>query len=298
MTSPSLGVGLSVACKEPLMQDLPAALDEMADIGVEFVELPLQDFDIVVGSRILRNRLATLKGMLANRPFRTTLHGHLGINLMEEPFRLPLHREGLERNIEIAAELGCLHLVIHTGLVPKVQAPGMDEAYRRQREELSRAGDIARDHGVVICVENLFSDDGRMTALPSRLAAELAAINHSHIRATFDFSHGYLHSTDMGARYIDEVMALAPFAKHLHLHDSFGRPDDFWCYTNTERLAFGIGDLHLPLGWGSVPWDEIAAKARFPHDLVANIELNHRYWSEVHETVARARDFAARLVTE
>jgi sugar phosphate isomerase/epimerase len=296
MPSPSLGVGLSIKSNDPLMLDLPAGLDEMATLGVDFVELPLQDFDIVVGGRVLQDRLRSLKAMLADRPFRFTLHGHLGINLMEDAFRMPLHREILARNIEIAAELGCLHLVIHSGFVRSTQFPGIEDAYRRQRDELAETGDLARAHGVHVCVENIFSDDGRHTALPGRLAAEIAAVGHPHIWATFDFSHGYLHSTDLGADYLTEVKALTPYAKHLHLHDSFGRPDDFWTYTMTERLAFGIGDLHLPLGWGSIPWDTIANEARFPQDVVANIELNHRYWSEVRETIARARAFAERLV--
>lgn len=296
MPSPCLGVGLTIKSKHPLMEDIPAGLDEMAAIGVDFVELPLHEFDIVVGGRILAERLRALKATLADRPFRYTLHGHLGINLMEEPFRMPLHRELLARNIEIAAELGCLHLVIHSGFVHPVQAPGIEAAYGRQRDELARAGDVARDHGIHICVENIFTDDGRHTALPGRLAKELAAIGHPHVWATFDFSHGYLHATDLGADYLAEVVALAPHARHLHLHDSFGRPDDFWTYTPTERLAFGIGDLHLPLGWGSIPWDVIAETARFPQDVVANIELNPRYWSQARETVARARAFAEKLV--
>ena len=94
---------------------------------------------------------------------------------------------------------------------------------------------------------------------------------------------------------VEEAKALAPFSKHLHIHDSFGRPKDFWTYSLTEDLAFGAGDLHLPLGWGNLPFDRIAAEAVFPAEVVADIELQARFWSELPETIRQTQDFAGRL---
>jgi hypothetical protein len=33
-------------------------------------------------------------------------------------------------------------------------------------------------------------------------------------------------------------------------------------YTTSERIAFGQGDLHLPMGWGDIPWAEILPACR------------------------------------
>jgi ABC-type nitrate/sulfonate/bicarbonate transport system ATPase subunit len=101
----NIGYALKVAVEDPLMQDLPAALDEAQTLDVELVELPIHRLDIVAGGRILRQRLAAAREMTRGRPLHYTLHGHLGINLMEEPFRLALHRELLRVNIEVAADL-------------------------------------------------------------------------------------------------------------------------------------------------------------------------------------------------
>jgi len=298
MTNHLLGVGLSVPVQHPNYADLGASIDHALAAGVPFVELPLQSLDLIVGARLLRHRVAEVASIVADRPARTTLHGHLGINLMEEPHLIGLHLDVLKANIEVAQALGSIHLVIHSGFTRPLQHAAIERAYHRQREALASIAGMATDAGVVVCVECIFTyDTARHHPLPSRLAAELGLIDHPSIRATFDFSHGYINSTLHGADFVAEAQALAPFSKHLHLHDSFGRPKDFWTYTLTEDLAFGAGDLHLPLGWGDIPWARIAETCTFPKDVVGDIELQQRFWSELPETIRLAGDFTASLRT-
>ena len=259
-----LGVGLSIPCEHPKYADLGSHIDAAYAAGATFVELPLHKLDLVAGARIMRPRLAEVAATVAGRP--NTLHGHLGINLMEDPHLLPLHLDVLKANIEIAQALGSAHLVIHSGFARPQQGSALEHAYARQREALASVAGMAADAGVVICVENIFTyDHARHTALPSRLAAELALIDHPAIRAR-----------------CDQSSRLAP-------------PKDFWTYSLTEDLAFGAGDLHLPLGWGDLPFARIAGEARFPAGVVANIELQARFWSELPETIRRTHEFAASL---
>jgi sugar phosphate isomerase/epimerase len=71
------------------------------------------------------------------------------------------------------------------------------------RQWLSRAGDLARQHGLYLCVETLFGGYVGMThaASPSRLATELSLISHPHVVATLDFSHSYLQPFLSEARF-------------------------------------------------------------------------------------------------
>ncbi|MCX7380690.1 MAG: sugar phosphate isomerase/epimerase [Alphaproteobacteria bacterium] len=289
-----LGVGLSIPCEHPNYADLGTHIDAAYAAGVTYVEIPLHKLDLMSGARIFRPRLAEVAGLVAGRA--NTLHGHLGINLMEDPHLLPLHLDVLKANIEVAQALGSIHLVIHSGFARPQQGAALERAYERQREALAAIAPMAEAAGVVVCVENIFTyDHSRHTALPARLAAELALIDQPAIRATFDFSHGYINCGLHGVDFVEQAKALAPFSKHLHVHDSFGRPKDFWTYSLTEDLAFGAGDLHLPLGWGDLPFARIAAEACFPAGLVADIELQARFWSELPETIALTRAFAASL---
>ena len=90
--------------------------------------------------------------------------------------------------------------------------------------------------------------------------------------------------------YLTEIKALAPHARHLHIHDSFGDPADLRTYSRSERLAYGLGDLHLPVGWGSLPWHELMAAAEFEPDVVFNLEVQGPYRSELPESVAAVRE--------
>ena len=64
-------------------------------------------------------------------------------------------------------------------------------------------------------------------------------------------------------------------------------------FTDGERLAYGHGDLHLPVGWGDIPWDALMAECTFPEGVLFNIELKQRYWYAAQETVDATRAMAA-----
>lgn len=290
-----LGTGLSIHPGKPDLADLGARLDEAIAFGVDAIELPTYDFDVVVGGRIRRGHLERLRTICAGRPVRYTVHGPLGINFFDPPWRCGRHWDVLRASIEVAAEVGAIHYVLHGGILPVTQHDGVEAAYARQREWLSRAGDFARSHDLFVCVENLFAGyEGRaLTATPARLARELAAVDHPNVRATLDFSHAYLNLAFTGGDLLAECAALAPYARHLHVHDSFGRQDDIWLYTHGERVAYGHGDLHLPVGWGDIPWGSLMARCVFPEGVLFNIELEERHWHEAKACVEATRVLAA-----
>lgn len=296
------GTGISAHKRADDLSDFAAELDMIEALGVEAIELPTYDMDVVVGGRIRRPQMEALKRACAGRGVAWSVHGPLAINFMDEAWRLPRHMEVLKASLEVAAEVGAEHYVIHAGLTPQQQADGVEAAYERQREWLGRAGDIAAGHGLVLCVETLFAGhEGKaLTPSPARLAAELAAIGHAHVLATFDFSHSFLKLDYDGRRddFIDEVKALAPWSRHLHIHDSFGRQDDIWMFTDGERVAYGHGDLHLPVGWGAIPWDRIVEECVFPQGVLFNIELEQRHWHAAQETVDATRRLAESASTQ
>ncbi len=51
-----------------------------------------------------------------------------------------------------------------------------------------------------------------------------------------------------------------PYICHLHIHDNTGNYDaDRLSWTQKslkDRLPLGKGDLHLPMGWGKIPFKE------------------------------------------
>lgn len=291
-------VGIAAYKRADDLSDFGAELDSIEALGVDTIEIPLYELDVIVGGRIRPPQLEALRRACAGRGCGYSVHGPLAINFMAEPWRLPRHFEVLAASLEASAALGARHYVIHSGLVPVQPGQGIEAAYAQQREALSRAGDMARAHGLTLCVETLFGGHGgeMHASSPRRLAAELALIDHPNVKATIDFSHSYLKADFEGRRadFVAEIAALAPHAVHLHIHDSFGRPDDIWTYCNGEKLAYGHGDLHLPVGWGDLPWEEVLAACVFPAGASFTIELERRYWYAVADCIERTRDLARR----
>lgn len=132
------GTGISAHKRENDLSDFAAELDMIEALGVDSIELPTYDMDLVVGGRIRRPQLEALKRACAGRSVGYSVHGPLGINFMDEDYRLPRHFEVLEASLEVAAEIGAENYVLHAGVIRTQQAPGIEAAYERQRTWLSR----------------------------------------------------------------------------------------------------------------------------------------------------------------
>lgn len=297
MSARGYGVGYSLPNEEDYaLAKLGPALDEAEALGVDYVELPLYALDLVANGRVLTERLKRVKALTSGRALGYTMHGPLGLNLMEEGERAPIHRAVFKAQLEIAAELGGVNFVTHVGRYGAGDPPQQDAARARLREALLEVADFAGGRGITIVVENLYSARAeRETPSLSELAAEIEALDHPAIRACLDFSHAFLDCGSTGADFLEQAEALAPFAAHLHIHDSFGRPSSVWTTHRAERLAYGIGDLHLPFGMGSIPWDDLAQRCRFPKGAIVIYELPPPYWSDLAASLEAVRAFAAHL---
>jgi sugar phosphate isomerase/epimerase len=299
MANNVLGVGYTLVSEDDYgLRTLGNRLDEAEKLGMDFVEIPLWALDVIAGGKILAGRLKTVKSMLAGRGLRYTIHGPLAINFMDVPERLERHKEVLRVSLDASAELEGLHYVLHSGIHAAGGQAETDRLHAQQRDLISGFGEQAAGLGLIIVVENLFVEQApRATALPSRLAREIAAIAHPNVWACLDFSHGFIYSTAKGANFEAEVAALAPFARHLHIHDSFGQPAVTPTYHRGERLAYGEGDLHLPPGLGGIPWDELMQRLEFPGGVVFNLELAPPYWADLESAVATTRRLAGQART-
>ncbi len=172
------GTGISAHKRSDDLSDFAAELDMIEALGVEAIELPTYDMDIVVGGRIRQPQLEALKRACAGRDVVYSVHGPLAINFMD-------------RGLPPAAPFrGARSLAGSGGRSRRRKLrhpfrPDADAAGRRASKPLTTAsangcpegGDVARGHGLILCVETLFAGfDGEVHASsPSRLAAELAA---------------------------------------------------------------------------------------------------------------------------
>jgi sugar phosphate isomerase/epimerase len=266
-------------------------LDEAEALGVDCVEVPLFAARLIADGAILEPTARLFEAALHGRALACTTHALLSINLMDSADRLAEHERVARACVELSARLGARRMVLHCGLSAE-RGDALEAAYARQREALARLGDVAAALGVVICLETIWNFDGRETALPSRLAEEVRTTRHAAVAATLDYAHAALQCSIKGADLMDEVRALAPLAPHLHLNDCFGTVRGAVVELAGEMLAYGSGDLHLPLGWGSLAWQRLLTEADYPDDIILNDELHPTYWRALADDVAEMRRLA------
>lgn len=287
---PIATVGLSSFDFAARLEDLPGALTEFEAWGVESVELPLGELDVVVGGRILPDRLALLTSTLAGRPFSWTVHGPLA-STFSDPVSLSAQLALAKAALTVCGEIGATAYVHHGGWVSTASS-GAEIADRRalEIEALREIGPIAEAARCAFCVENIFGDAQRRFSTPSELAAQISVVDHPFVRATIDFSHAALDAAIRGFDLMAELAVLAPVAGHLHVHDSFGRPDAFATYVRGERIMFGFGDLHLPPSWGALDWDAIGGlDYASDRPIVANLELSRRFQTSIPASIDLVR---------
>jgi sugar phosphate isomerase/epimerase len=286
------GFGFCTDEVRPDLSDLDAQLARIEATGASHCELSLYELDLVVGGRVLPERRRLLERICARRALKYTVHGVLAVNFMDE-VHLDAHKAVCRAMLELCDAVGASVMAHHPGRLPATHAAHLERLHGIERDALREMGDVAGDYGVKIAVENLFIENARdYTPDPVRLAKEIAAIDHPHVCGLLDFSHAYIMAQFRGTDYLETLQAFAPVVNHLHVHDSLGRPTSVGgFYRFAEQIAFGMGDLHMPLGWGDIPWDAILPGLPLRPGTVMIVELQERYWAELDQCAATARRF-------
>ena len=102
---------------------------------------------------------------------------------------------------------------------------------RRTFDELLPAAQAA---GVTLCLENMPPYHAFGSA-PEDVPSILGHYDHPRLRAVFDSGHAH-----MAGAAVEVFDAMRPYIAHVHLHDN-----------NGDR------DLHLPPGYGNLPWPDL-----------------------------------------
>ena len=273
---------------------LEADLRALAEIGVDTVELGVTTLDVIAGGRIMRDRADRLVAMARSFDLRYTVHGLVSSNFMD-PTTCRYQLDAAKALVELCDRLEARILVQHSGSLRADQIFDRSEADSREREALLELADFAKPYGVRIALENIFTTEpGQYRQTPAQVAETVKAVNHPNVVALIDFSHAYIESTYRGLNFREQIAAMAPVAGHLHLHDSFGRPQGFYKgFHPQENTAMGIGDLHMPLGWGDIEWESIFSELDFLPGTIAMMEIGARYRAEQPECLERARRLTA-----
>ena len=132
--------------------------------------------------------------------------------------------EKMAKALRGTAVLGCRYFVIHN-LMPYGRVDeDRDVVMSINRSFFAALAEVAQQHGVVICLENMpFAD--QYLARPRDMLAFVKELNHDSIRMCLDTGH----CTRVGVSAAEAVRLLGTeYLRVMHVHDNDGEKDRHW----------------------------------------------------------------------
>ncbi|HIJ95908.1 MAG TPA: sugar phosphate isomerase/epimerase [Desulfuromonadales bacterium] len=285
---------------DALRRDLTSFLG----FGLTAAEISIHGLDLIKNGRLDRRRAETIAAILDDFPFVYSAHAPNPLNLMDRVFP-DLHRAVLNASLEFCTLAKIDMLVYHPGrylaeeefaVSSPVSLPEDEQLYLLEVERtiLRETADACTN--VVIAMENarpyLHHSPYCYAEQPQQLLEQVQSVARRNVRVNLDFGHLFMAARHYGFEAADAVRLLAPCIAHCHVHDNFGAGVNYSEKMQTHLLAFGKGDLHLPVGWGAIPFPELFREFIADFDGMLICELRGRYFNYTGEA---ARNLAGIL---
>ena len=122
------------------------------------------------------------------------------------------------------------------------------------------------------------------------MADQISAVDHPAVGICLDVGHAALAANFFGFDYLEECATIAPLVRHLHLHDNLQKTNLTGEPPVSEHHVYGLGDLHLPPGRGTIPLGDLLRLVDFPEGLSCCVELCPELYALVPEALQAARE--------
>lgn len=240
-------LGLSIRGGERREEELRFA----RRLGYTAVEISMDGTGLIFGGQLHPQMLRDALAAFAKQDFRYSVHSPSSLDLRDRANRenhLALARAALQ----FCREAGGRILVIH--FEQQSQDPEDEAAFE---DAIRRLSDEAGD--VLLGIENIEVE--RVDPVIDCVRR----LNRPNVVMTLDVGHAYLASVYFRFDFFEAIRAALPLVRHVHVNDNFGRYDplrleNFTLYrtqTPADTYPLGKGDLHLPVGWGTIPLEKV-----------------------------------------
>ncbi len=314
MNIKGIGKDISDGYVDGRLERLRECLAYVQELGYATGELGISGLNVIVNGELMPKQVETIQAVLSGYHLRYTVHAPNRTNLAFG-YDLDQDKAILRACLRFCHAIDAHVLVYHsglqaldaarTGMVPLPDDDALVRGAEREVKALRELAPLAADLGVIIGMENgdphlweyavLKANDkppeelpkyhGRLRIAP--IVAQLEAIDHPNAGMTLDLAHLHLATHALGVDYLDEVALAAPWVRHLHVNDNFGKLDVGFD-SEKDRLPYGEADLHLPPGWAAIPLAKAFNQLKgYEGDLI--LEIKDRYWDHFGEALNNTR---------
>ncbi|HTD46878.1 MAG TPA: sugar phosphate isomerase/epimerase family protein [bacterium] len=278
-------LGLSIRGGERREEELRFA----RRLGYTAVEISMDGTGLIFGGQLHPQMLRNALAAFGKQDFRYSVHSPSSLDLRDRANRenhLALARAALQ----FCRAAGGRILVIH--FEQQSQDPEDEAAFE---DAVRRLSDEAGD--VLLGIENIEVE--RVDPVIDCVRR----LNRPNVVMTLDIGHAYLASVYFRFDFFEAVRAVLPFVRHVHVNDNFGRYDplrleNFTLYrtqTPADTYPLGKGDLHLPVGWGTIPLEKVFGLLRGFRGTVVHEYRYNLFLGSAEEDYARVQNLVAML---
>lgn len=277
--------GIGIDAHSPRINGVLSRLEDdlkrFEQFGFNYVEIPVHGVDGIINGRLNDRVIGKLINILAKFSFKYTVHAPDPLNLKDINFSKE-HYKVLEASLEFTSKINSNILVYHLGSV-KDKSIFPKKARQNEIEVLKDIAAHAQENDIKICVEN--GDQSIMDVVEV-----LEKVNNENVAMTLDLGHGFLAANYLGFDFLEEIKMTKSYIQHIHLHDNFGRMDLTDYQSGINRIPYGLGDLHLPPGWGDIPIYEVFEIINDYQGVViaeVNSERYYDYYAEIYNYIKK-----------
>jgi len=269
------------------------------EVGFDYMEIPPHGLDVIVGGKINYKRLEKIKEIMKKYNLKYNVHAPDLLNLMDEKYE-SIQKEVFYSVLEFTKEINGELIVYHAGRIYGEVIKDkelLERLKEKERENLKEIADEAKKLGIIISVENSNVDLGIISGeyysygvYIDELIEQVEKINRQNVGITIDLGHGYIASKYFGYEFESTIKRAEKYINNFHLHDNFGIANEIdnripYMY----KVIYGLDDLHLPLGWGRIPFEKIFSIVR-PDSCYLTLELEVRHKEEYRESFLYAKN--------
>jgi len=254
------------------IRNMEKICNRFSAMGFGCIEFPLEELGVIIDCRVNKSVSDMIYKILSSYNFKRTLHCEL--NLANPRQTTP---ELWKAIIDFANSINVETLVVHGG---EINPSARQEISAKACKDiltttLYNLATFTQGSGVNLSIENA---DPRFNVVRfgerlSDLVNPLRELDLKNIGITLDVGHLYLSAKVHGFDLFQAVQEALPFLNHIHLADNFGKTDGL----GTRDWTTGLGDLHLPIGWGSVPIKDIMGILKGNYQGVYLLDLHPRF---------------------
>jgi len=285
-----IGINAHPSRTDGRLEKLENELRLFESVGYDYVEIPVDAVDVIYKARIYPSQMRKLKLMLQQFSLKYTVPAPNALDLRDRE-NFSIQKDLFKACIDFTAQIGAQIFVYHFN-----KQDNNKDIENRIKDAILDIADFAAKMGVLVCVENIEIET------VSKVVEFISRVSHPAVWMTLDLGHAYLSANHYGHDFLESVKKAAPYVRHIHVQDNFGifelkrlvGYDEYKLMPYRKLLALGKGDLHLPPGWGDVPFDE-AFKVLHNYHGVFMLEYHHqRYLSQMKEVYETAKAYVER----